>query len=262
MTDLEPRIDLEVDGAVATLTLSGRAGRNAMDLAFVQQLDELTARVRHLADAREVRVVVLRARGRHFCVGGDLADFAAAPDIGAHMTTMTAHAHRGVAALHDLPVPLVVAVHGASAGAAIGLALAGDVVVAERSATFVGAYAAAGLTPDAGVSWGLARAIGRARATDVVLTNRRVTATEMEQWGLVTRLVDDGGLDAEVEQVVAALVAVRHDVLVENKRLLRTGSEVGLHERLDDEAATIARVAGGDKQASAGGSNQTSGVTA
>lgn len=245
MSAEEPRIELAVDDGVATILLAGRGGANAMDLSFVRELDEHTSRVAALAAAREIRVVVLRARGRHFCVGGDLADFAAAPDVSAHMTTMTAHAHRAIEALHQLDVPLVVAVHGAAAGAGIGLVLAGDVVVAERTATFVGSYAAAGLSPDAGVSWGLARAIGRSRATDAVLTNRRVTAEEAERWGLVTRVVEVGSLDAEVAQVTDALTAIRHDVLVQNKRLLRTGPETELRDRLDEEARVIARLAAG-----------------
>lgn len=245
MSDPEPRLELLVEDTVATVTLSGRGGGNAMDMAFVRELDKVTARLLDLADERAIRVVVLRARGRHFCVGGDLADFAAAPDIGAHMAAMTDHAHRGIAALHGLPVPLVVAVHGAAAGAGVGFVLAGDVVIAERSANFVGAYAAAGLSPDAGVSWGLASAIGRARATDAILTNRKVSAQEAERWGLVTRLVDDGALDAEVDRVTTALKAVPFDVLVTNKGLLTTGRDVTLQHRLDEEATHIARLAAG-----------------
>ena len=242
MSAHEPRLALAVDGVVATLTLTGRGGGNAMDLAFVQELDDATARLDDLVAARAVRIAVLRARGRHFCVGGDLADFTAAPDVGAHMTLMTGHAHRAMARLHALAVPLVFAVQGAAAGAGIGLVLAGDVVVAERSASFVGAYAAAGLTPDAGVSWALPRAAGRLFATDAILTNRRVRAEEALQRGLVSRVVEPGDLDAEVAGVVEALAARSFDVLVENKRLLRTGAEADLQERLDEEAATIARV--------------------
>ncbi|MCL3819859.1 enoyl-CoA hydratase/isomerase family protein [Aeromicrobium wangtongii] len=243
ITGVDRRITMSVADRVASVVLAGRGGVNAMDMRFVEELDEAAAELTALAARREIDVVVLRARGRHFCVGGDLDDMTSAPDVAAHIEVMTGHAHRGIEALHRLPIPLVVGVQGAVAGAGLGLLLAGDIVVAERSARFVGSYGAAGLSPDAGVSWALPRSIGRARAVDMILTNRKVSAEEMERWGLVSRLVDDGDLDLGIAEVVGTLSAIWHDVLLQNKRLLTYGGPIGLHDQLADEAGTIGRLA-------------------
>ncbi|RYJ04481.1 MAG: enoyl-CoA hydratase/isomerase family protein [Actinomycetales bacterium] len=237
----EPRVVLEVDGAVGAITLTGRGGGNAMDLAFVRELDDATAEVTRLAEAGGLTVVTVRARGRHFCVGGDLAEFQSVADLPAHLDRMTVHAHRSMARLHELPVPLVVGVHGATAGAGWGFVLAADVVLAAASASFRPAYAAAGLTPDAGVSWALPRRIGSARALEVVLANRRHPAAELVEWGLVTRVVDDELLGAELDQLVDALRALDPEVVRETKRLLH--ADDSLRDHLDDEARTIAAIA-------------------
>lgn len=237
----DARVLLEVDDAVAALTLAGRDGTNAMDLAFVRELDELTTEVARLAEQGDVRVVSLRARGRHFCVGGDLAEFGSVTDLPAHMERMTVHAHASMARLHELTVPLVAGVQGATAGAGWGLLLASDVVVATESASFRAAYAAAGLTPDAGVSWALPRRVGAARALEAILTNRRLGAEELRQWGLVSQVVPDDGLDEEVGRIVSTLAALDPEVVRHTLRLVHADDDLRSH--LDDEAHTIASVA-------------------
>lgn len=235
------RLVLDVRDGVATLTLARPEAHNAMDLPFVQAFDRETERIDRLALDGEVGCLVVRAQGRSFCVGGDLGGFTTSSDTSAHIARMAAHAHRGIDRLHHLPVPVVTAVHGAVAGAGLGILLASDIVVATDSATFTVAYAAAGLTPDAGVSWGLPRAVGRVRAMDALLSNRRVGASEAAEWGLVSRVVPADRLDDEVAGLVRSIITLPTAVVRANKRLMRQSLSVSIAEHLADEAESIAR---------------------
>jgi len=237
------RLDLAVEDGVATLTLVRPEAHNALDLELVRALDDETERIERMVRDGDARCLVLQAEGRNFCVGGDLRSFTEAADTTAHIRRMATHAHRGIDRLHHLPVPVLSAVRGAVAGAGLGLVLASDIVVASTTATFTLAYAAAGITPDAGVSWGLPRAIGHKRAMDALLSNRRVGAAEAEAWGLVSRVVDDSELEEAVAGLVRSVAALPTEVLRESKRLMRRAAEVPITSHLDDEADTIARLA-------------------
>lgn len=237
----ERRLELEVRDGVATLTFARPEAHNAIDLPFVQALDRETERIDRLVADGEVGCLVVRAQGRNFCVGGDLGGFTTSSDTAAHIAFMAGHAHRGIDRLHHLPVPVVTAAQGAVAGAGLGFLLASDVVVVTDSATFTVAYAAAGITPDAGVSWGLPRAVGRIRAMDALLSNRRVSASEAAEWGLVSRVVPADRLDDEVAGLVRSITALPTELVRENKRLMRQSLSVPLTEHLADEAESIAR---------------------
>ncbi|WP_159083505.1 enoyl-CoA hydratase/isomerase family protein [Nocardioides terrigena] len=239
------RVRLEVDGRLAVVRLTGAERRNAIDLAFVQQLDEVTDELARLGDDGRVDCVLIASEGRHFCVGGDLGDFpgdpAAAPP---HVLRMAGYAHRGMGRLHRLPIPVVVRVQGAVAGAGLGFVLAADVAVGGRGATFTPAYAAVGLTPDAGVSWHLPRVVGTRRASDWLLTNRRLGAEEACAWGILGRVVDDVDLDRAVEDVMSSMLALPGEVLRETKRLVREADGCDLTPHLAAEAEAISKLAG------------------
>jgi 2-(1,2-epoxy-1,2-dihydrophenyl)acetyl-CoA isomerase len=240
-TLLRDRVRLELAGAVARVVLARPQTGNAVDLETASALQEAGER---LQAAPGLRVVRIEAEGKAFCVGGDLRDFAGADDPGAHIAATADAAHRGLTALRELPVPLVGVVHGVAAGAGIGIALVADVVLAARSARFVVAYTAAGLSPDCGVSWHLARALGPARAADLLLTNRALSAEDAERWGLVSRVVDDADLARTADDVVARLASASTGALVEARRLARAAVTRDWSDHLADEAATIARLAG------------------
>jgi 2-(1,2-epoxy-1,2-dihydrophenyl)acetyl-CoA isomerase len=121
--------------------------------------------------------------------------------------------------------------------------LSGDLVVASAKAKFRLAYTAAGLSPDCGASWLLPRRIGLARAMDLSLTNRLVTAAEAAQWGLISRLVDHDDLNGEVAAIAHGLSQGSRQALAETKRLMWAGTADLYAAQLDDEAATISRLA-------------------
>lgn len=235
---------LEVADGVAVVTLNRPDCANAIDVALARALHDALEAVR--CDTT-VRAAVLRGEGAIFCAGGDVREMAAADDRSAYMETLVSAAHRAARALAAVDVPVVAAVQGAAAGAGLGLAAACDVVVAGRSARFLAAFGAVGLTPDTGTSWYLPRVVGVRRALDLLVNGRRLSAEEALAWGLVTAVVDDG--DVHGEALATARRMARTPALGEAFRLVRAGVERPLDEHLDDELATMVRAAGTDDAA-------------
>ena len=150
-----------------------------------------------------LRVAVLIAQGPVFSVGGDLRWFADTPEPSERIAETAALLHETLHTLARLPLPVVSVVHGPVAGGGIGIALGADIVLVGSAAKLRVAYTAAALSPDCGVSWLLARRIGLARALDLALTNRVVTAAELREWGLVSRVVEQEFLTDEAEEAVS-----------------------------------------------------------
>ena len=97
-------------------------------------------------------------------------------------------------------VPIVVAVNGVAAGGGFSLAMAGDMIVAARSASFIQVFSRIGLVPDLGSTWLLPRLIGRQRALELMLFNEPLSAERAREWGLVRDVVDDAQLmDAAIK---------------------------------------------------------------
>jgi 2-(1,2-epoxy-1,2-dihydrophenyl)acetyl-CoA isomerase len=141
------------------------------------------------------------------------------------------------------PVPVIAGIHGAVAGAAIGLVGACDVVLCARSARIRPAYGAIGLSPDGGTSWFLTRALGAPRALDLMLTNGTLTAAEAHITGLVARLVEDEDLHSTAIAVAQELAAGPVRAMVRTRTLVRRAATRTLDEQLDDEARLIAESA-------------------
>jgi 2-(1,2-epoxy-1,2-dihydrophenyl)acetyl-CoA isomerase len=233
-------VSFSVDGGVATITLQRPEAGNAIDLALAQ---ELRAAVLDVEREASVRVVVLRGAGANFCVGGDLRAFAGREDLPAHLREVTTHLHAAIIGLARIDAPIVVAVQGSAAGAGLGLACGGDLVVAEDAARFVVAYSRVGLSPDGGTSWFLPRLVGLRRAQELALTNEVLDAPAAQAAGIVTRVVRDGDLQEEVVALAAELAAGPARAVGEAKRLLRAGFDQPLAVHLDAEAAALVRSA-------------------
>src|SRR6516162_2571019 len=131
------------------------------------------------------RVLVITGVGRGFCAGQDLSDRAVAP--GAAPPDLAASIEQYykplVLALRALPMPVIAAVNGVAAGAGANIALACDLVIAARSASFVQAFSKLGLVPDSGGTWFLPRLVGPARAMGLALLGEKLPAEQAAQWG-------------------------------------------------------------------------------
>jgi 2-(1,2-epoxy-1,2-dihydrophenyl)acetyl-CoA isomerase len=176
---------------IAHVTLNRPARLNALDATLIR---ELTAAAAGIRTDSGIRAVLLTGAGRAFCSGADLmraSGESVAQSLRDQFNPM-------VSAWYHLPVPVVVAVNGIAAGAGMSLALAGDVVIAARSATFLQLFAPKlGLMPDLGSTFHLPRMVGTARAKGLALFGDALSAADAVAWGLIWACVEDAALTAE-----------------------------------------------------------------
>lgn len=235
------RVTVQFDGDGVAHVEMCRGSGNAIDLAMARGLRDAA---RECAAAR-VRAVLLTGQGRSFCVGGDLNEFGALPEerLAGHLTDVTDALHGALRIFAGLDAPLVAAVQGAVAGAGLGLAMAADLGFAAADAGFTAAYTGIGYSPDAGVSWLLPRLAGPKRAMDLLLTNRRVSATEALEMGLVSRVVAPERLGEEAAAAARGLARGATGAYGVTRRLVAGAMSTGLHEQLDAEARRLAAAA-------------------
>jgi 2-(1,2-epoxy-1,2-dihydrophenyl)acetyl-CoA isomerase len=232
-----PTLRLEVRDRIAHLTLARPDAANTMNLQFGR---EFLAAATAIRSDRLVRAVLLRGEGRNFCFGGDLKGMVAAGgDLGAHLLELTTNLHAGMTHLARMDAPVIAAVRGTAAGAGLGLVLAADLAIAGRSSKFAPAYTAVGLTPDAGCTFLLPRAVGYKRAMELFLTNRALTSDEALAWGLVNQVVDDDEVDETAAVLAGRLAAGASGAFGALKRLLGE-SEAGWEAQLARESRVIA----------------------
>jgi 2-(1,2-epoxy-1,2-dihydrophenyl)acetyl-CoA isomerase len=204
--DTEPALRVERDGATLVLTLNRPARFNA----FTVELHALlAAALDEAASDDAVRAIILTGAGRGFCAGQDLSDRAVAPgdsrpDLGESLEKRYNPLIRRIRALDK---PMIAAVNGVAAGAGANIALACDIVLAARSASFLQAFARIGLIPDSGGTWTLPRLIGEARARAAILLAEPISAEQAEAWGMIWKAVADDHLMAEARALASRLAA-------------------------------------------------------
>lgn len=235
-------LDIRRRGTVAWLTLNRPDAANSIDAALAEALFNAATQV---AADQSTRAVVITGAGRMFCAGGDINAFLAGGDPAAAIDAITAPLHAAVQCLASLDKPLLTLINGPAAGAGFGLAMAGDILIAARSAHFTSAYTAIGLTPDCGTSWFLPRLVGLRRAMEIVLMNRRVGSEEAERIGIATAVVDDSELVAEGAKIAERLAQGMVEASGRSRRLLAEGLNRSLAEQLAVEAQMIAGSASG-----------------
>ncbi|NKX55886.1 enoyl-CoA hydratase/isomerase family protein [Arthrobacter mobilis] len=227
-------LEFALRDGIAWLTLDRPDAANALN----QQLADEFCQALALAEAdQDCHVVVLAGNGRFFCAGGDVAAMAQTPERGAFVARLAGTMHQGLLRLARSSLVSIAAVHGPAAGAGLGLVLNADFAVASPQASFIGAYAGAGLSPDCGVSYLLPRAVGPRRATTVLLGGRPVGAQEALEWGLVGEIAGDGFLEQRVRELAETLASSPVQALGPTKRLLTAEAVNGYeaHLRLEQE---------------------------
>lgn len=203
------------DGAVAVLTLDDPATLNAMTPDL---LGSLAAEIARAESDPDVRAIVLTGAGRGFCSGQNLKAFEVlGSDIVAGVMT---HYWPAMQAMRTCRVPIVVAVNGVAAGGGFSLAMAGDIILAAKSAKFIQVFSRIGLVPDLGSTWLLPRLIGRQRALELMLLNEPLAAETAHEWGLVRQVVDDANLLSEAITLAKRLAEGPTRALVATRMLL------------------------------------------
>ncbi len=231
---------LERHGAVARVTLNRPEARNSLDRPTKEAL---LAVLHEVAADEEVRAVVLTGAGRHFCAGQDLGEHAGALIHGAEVAFATVPEHYApiTLTLATMAKPVVAAIGGACVGAGLGFALACDLRVISDQATFSTAFTGIGLTCDSGLSATLARAVGEARARELVLLSEPFGAQDAVRWGIAGTVVGPDEVLGTAEELAARLAAGPTTAYAESKRLLAVSPHLPLAEVLVAEAEAQVR---------------------
>lgn len=242
-------IIVEKDGPLTTITLDRPDRLNAM---APQMADELSEALYDLGDSR---AVLITGAGKGFCSGADLAargDRSALNSKGGSHRALQNHYNPAINMVLRAPVPVICAVNGPAAGVGCSLALAGDFVLAGKSAYFLQAFVNIGLVPDGGSTWLLARAIGRARATRMMMLGEKIGADQAEDWGLIYKACEDDALMEEARALAVNLANGPTLAYATMKRNIATALDGSITEVLLAEAEGQ-RLAGASKDAMEGG---------
>ncbi|MEO8935980.1 MAG: enoyl-CoA hydratase-related protein [Burkholderiaceae bacterium] len=226
----------EAADGIARLTLNRPDKLNAFSDDMFCEIRSAIDRVEAGAAEGRIRVLVLTGAGRGFCAGADLASIDPAmlgeADLG---TVLERDYNPLVLKLRSLPVPVLCAINGIAAGAGASLALAGDLVVAARSARFILAFARIGLVPDAGATFFLPQRIGKARAMGLAMLGEKIEAETAERWGLIWECIADAEFAARVDTYATRLSVAPTRALIATRELLNLAETNSLVEQLAAE---------------------------
>lgn len=230
------------DGLAVVHLAQGDRG-NPFDGPFTAAFRQVAC---ELWDAPSLRGVLLRADGPNFSLGGDLkALYPARTHLPPLIRQWTADLHMGLQRFWHLPVPIVCAVQGYAMGGGVALLAGCDVVIASDKARFGSAFAQLGFSCDSGSTAVLTARMGTARARRFVLLAEQLSSAEAMQAGLVDKVVPDAELQTEALQLAQRLAHGPTRAYGEIKRLFLRAGSAQLEAQMEDEALTLARIAGG-----------------
>jgi 2-(1,2-epoxy-1,2-dihydrophenyl)acetyl-CoA isomerase len=246
MTYTSIRVDR--DGAVVTVTLNRPDRLNALT---VELLADLKAAAQEISADSSIRTAILTGAGRGFCAGADLSAHDKPTAVNQSRGDRTRerlenHFNPTVRAWFDLPIPVIAAVNGVAAGAGVSLALAADIVIAARSASFIQVFAPKlGLVPDAGATYHVPRLIGAGRAKALALLGDKLPAERAAEWGLIWECVDDAMLMTKVKEYAKTFAEGPTRAFAAVKRIynVETGT---LQEQMDIETKNQSELADSD----------------
>ena len=225
-----------VQSGVARITLNRPDKLNSFTSAMHA---ELRAALDEIQADRNVRVLVLTGAGRGFCAGQDLSDpevqFADGqlpPDMG---DIVERNYKPLILRLQNLRVPTIAAVNGVAAGAGASLALACDLVIATKSASFLQAFSKIGLIPDTGGTWFLPQRVGMARAMGLALLAEKLPAQKAADWGLIWSAIDDAEFVAAVDALAQQLAVAPTKALVRTRQAMHAAPGNTLEQQLSME---------------------------
>lgn len=223
---------LTVDDAVATITLNRPDAYNSIDIEMARRLCSLAAQVEQMPS---VRVLIIRGAGKAFCAGGDINFFIEhAADLGPPITQLLTRLHSFLIALKRMPILVITSVHGVAAGAGFSMAFMGDYCIAAASARFRPAYAALGVSPDAGGSYALVQSLGARRALSVLLQDE-ISCSKALALGLVSQEVEDADIETATLEFAHRLAQINPQALASSKKLVWRTNGNTLEQQLDAE---------------------------
>jgi 2-(1,2-epoxy-1,2-dihydrophenyl)acetyl-CoA isomerase len=222
----------KADG-LATITLNAPDKLNAVSRKMIAELKQCWE---ELGTDNAVRAVLLTGAGRGFCAGADLSDpdreKSAMSDSG---TALEKFFNPTIRLMRSLPKPIVSAVNGVAAGVGMSFAMASDIAIAGKSASFMQAFARIGLLPDGGSTWFLPRLVGDQRARALAMLAPQIKAEQAREWGLIWDVVEDAELMPKATEIARRLAEGPTVALARIKAALNQASGNDLSRQLDLE---------------------------
>ncbi|KJK26411.1 enoyl-CoA hydratase [Burkholderiaceae bacterium 16] len=240
---MSPCLLYHVSEGVATLTLNRPETLNALAAELIVELCDAVERA---AQDSSIRVVVLTGAGRGFCAGGNLGSSPGggmSAGIEGSVARLRNQIHPLILTLRAMPKPVIAAVNGAAAGAGMSLAMAADVILAGKSATFLQAFTKIGLVPDSGSTYFLPRYVGEMRARALALLAEKIDADEAQRIGLVLKVYPDDELAVQAAKLARRLAGMPTCALALTKQALDGSLGNDLVTQLECEA-TLQLIAG------------------
>jgi 2-(1,2-epoxy-1,2-dihydrophenyl)acetyl-CoA isomerase len=232
-------VQVAAEGGVLRITIDRPERKNSLDPGSVRAIIEA---LESASTDESLRAVRLAGTGPDFCSGADWVSTNAGgerPRTGSIQRRTPVQAHRLIALLHEIQLPVVARVSGWAAGLGCQLALASDFAVAAADARFWLPFVQRGFTADSGSTWLLPRLVGIARAKEMLLLGRPVVATDAAAWGMIHRAVPATELDAAVDALVAELAAGPTVAIGLLKRGVNAALDGGIVEAMEAEAMAL-----------------------
>lgn len=226
-------ISVKQNGNIAEVFLNRPKAYNAFNL---EMITELATKLIKLASDDSVRGVAISGNGKAFCAGGDLKwTVGFCEKAGASFHTLASRFHLAIVEIRRMKKPVVAAINGAAAGGGFSLALACDFRVMEKSAVLRQAYTSNGLCIDGGGSFTLPRLVGLARSMEIAAFDNPISSEQALEWGLVTKVVDDGSAHAEAMEMLTRLAKSSMHSFGWSKKLLTDAFNNTLETHLELE---------------------------
>lgn len=238
---MEQLIEVMQNNNIAEVAFNRPKSFNAFDLDTISEMANVLTR---LAKDDSVKGIVITGKGKAFCAGGDLkwaVNFSEKPGTSFHK--LASQLNVVVLAIREMSKPVVAAINGAAAGAGFAIALACDFRVMEKSAVLKQAYTSNGLSIDGGGTYTLPRIVGFARALEIVAFDKPISATQALDWGLVTKVVDDGKVLTEAVDMLKELIGGSLNSFSWSKKLLNKSFNEGFKSQLDLEVEGLSTCA-------------------
>ncbi len=230
-------IKFQREGAIARITLARPDAANALNFDMGEELNAVATICR---DDASVRAVILDAEGKIFCAGGDVLTFAAAgKDLPATLRKLLDSFHPAVVTLSTMNAPVIASVQGVAAGAGLSLLSSCSFVIASENASFIMAYTGIGMSPDGSATYFLPRQIGLRRAEEMMVTNRRLSAAEAADWGLVNQTTHPDNLAITTQHLAEQLAKGPTLAYGTTRRLLLESFDNSFSQQLEAEEKGI-----------------------
>ena len=224
---------VENKGNIRIVSLNRPDKLNAISLEMATQLNE---EINNAAEDKTVKCLVITGKGRAFSSGGDVDEMGEyLPKAGDLFYKLTEKIHGSFSTLLTMPKPVINSLNGIIAGGALGISLAGDYRIANKSTKLLSAHFKRGFVPAGGATYILPRLIGLGRTQTLFFGGKTLNSSEMLDWGLVHEVVDDGDLEKRTFQMAEELAAGPTNAIAETKKLLIDSDTLSLEEELKKE---------------------------